>query len=117
MLSNGQVVPLYKRLHSCKLQLRCWRACVGLCLQTLAHLGKTAPDPFAIVKDELETVSERLRRSVLTEVPVLSRAASYFFQVSPLYLFSGGVLVSGLAAELAALLVWSTLACSWLSLW
>lgn len=51
-------------------------------LQTLAHLGKTAPDPFAIVKDELETVSERLRRSVLTEVPVLSRAASYFFQVS-----------------------------------
>ncbi|KAK9813829.1 hypothetical protein WJX73_000632 [Symbiochloris irregularis] len=50
-------------------------------LQTLAHLRTTAPDPFAIVKDELETVSERLRRSVLTEVPVLSRAASYFFQL------------------------------------
>ena len=41
----------------------------------------TASDPFALVKGELENVSERLRRSILTDIPVLGKAASYFFQV------------------------------------
>lgn len=50
-------------------------------LQSIAALGSSAPDPFAIVKDELETVSERLRRTILTDVPLLSKAASYFFQI------------------------------------
>lgn len=49
--------------------------------QSIAHLSKSAPDPFALVKDELETVSQRLRRSIFTDIPLLSRAASYFFQV------------------------------------
>lgn len=38
-------------------------------------------DPFALVADELESVSERLRRTILTEIPVLSTAAEYFFKV------------------------------------
>ncbi len=40
-----------------------------------------APDPFAIVKDEIESISERLRRSIMTGIPVLETAASYFFRV------------------------------------
>lgn len=52
-----------------------------MAVQSIAALGSSAPDPFAIVKDELETVSERLRRTILTDVPLLSKAASYFFQV------------------------------------
>ena len=46
----------------------------------------TASDPFALVKGELENVSERLRRSILTDIPVLGKAASYFFQVMLLFL-------------------------------
>lgn len=38
-------------------------------------------DPFAIAEPELESVSERLRRSLLTDIPALGRAAEYFFQV------------------------------------
>ena len=38
-------------------------------------------DPFSLVKHELENVTERLRRSIFTDIPVLSKAASYFFQV------------------------------------
>ena len=38
-------------------------------------------DPFALVHTELESVSERLRRSVFTEIPALSTAAEYFFKL------------------------------------
>jgi hypothetical protein len=38
-------------------------------------------DPFALVKDELESVSERLRRSIFTGLPTLRSAAEYFFKV------------------------------------
>lgn len=38
-------------------------------------------DPFALVHAELESVSERLRRSVFTEIPALSTAAEYFFKL------------------------------------
>lgn len=38
-------------------------------------------DPFALVKEELDSVSSRLRRTVLTEIPRLGQAADYFFQL------------------------------------
>ena len=38
-------------------------------------------DPFTIVKAEIESVSERLRRGLLSGIPVLERAAEYFFKV------------------------------------
>ena len=38
-------------------------------------------DPFALVADEIESVSERLRRTVMTDIPALSRAAEYFFKL------------------------------------
>lgn len=44
--------------------------------------GQAPPlDPFALVKDELESVSERLRRSLSTNIPALGKAAGYFFQL------------------------------------
>lgn len=39
------------------------------------------PDPLSLVKDELDIVAERLRRSILSDIPVLERASSYFFDV------------------------------------
>lgn len=48
-------------------------------LQTLT--GHAAPDPFALVAEELKSVSERLRRTILTDIPVLSTAAEYFFKL------------------------------------
>lgn len=38
-------------------------------------------DPFALVKEEIESVSERLRRSIFTGIPTLRSAAEYFFKV------------------------------------
>lgn len=38
-------------------------------------------DPFSIAEPEVDSVSERLRRSLLTDIPALGRAAEYFFQV------------------------------------
>ena len=37
-------------------------------------------EPFALVREEIETVSERLRRSVVTDIPSLEQAAEYFFR-------------------------------------
>lgn len=37
-------------------------------------------DPFSLVRDEIEAVSERLRRSILTDIPSLEKAAEYFFR-------------------------------------
>lgn len=39
-------------------------------------------DPFSLVKEEIESVSERLRRSIFTGIPTLRSAAEYFFKVS-----------------------------------
>lgn len=36
---------------------------------------------FGLVRDEIEAVTERLRRDIFTEIPALERAAEYFFQV------------------------------------
>lgn len=43
--------------------------------------SQPAIDPFALVKDELDSVSSRLRRTVMTEIPRLGQAADYFFQL------------------------------------
>lgn len=40
-----------------------------------------ASDPFSLVKKELKIVAERLRRSILSDIPLLERAGSYFFDV------------------------------------
>ena len=37
-------------------------------------------DPFSLVKAEIDSVSERLRRGILSGIPVLERAAEYFFK-------------------------------------
>ena len=37
-------------------------------------------DPFALVRREVQIVSERLRSSVVSTVPVLRQAAEYFFR-------------------------------------
>ena len=38
-------------------------------------------DPFAIAEAEIDSISERLRQSLLTDIPALGKAAEYFFQV------------------------------------
>lgn len=43
--------------------------------------ARRAADPFALVKEELDSVSNRLRRTVLTSIPRLGQAAEYFFQL------------------------------------
>lgn len=45
-----------------------------------AQAGSGRLDPFALVRDEIETVSERLRRDVCTNIPQLEQAAEYFFR-------------------------------------
>jgi len=37
-------------------------------------------DPFSLVRSEIESVSERLRRCIITEIPTLEQAAEYFFR-------------------------------------
>ncbi|KAL6773881.1 GPS1 [Auxenochlorella protothecoides x Auxenochlorella symbiontica] len=39
------------------------------------------PDPFALVREELGVVSERMRRSIVTDIPALGSAADYFFRL------------------------------------
>lgn len=36
-------------------------------------------DPFSIVQQEIESITERIRRSVLIGIPALENAAGYFF--------------------------------------
>ena len=50
-------------------------------LSLQAWSGVRPIDPFALVKEELDSVSNRLRRTVLTEIPRLGQAAEYFFQL------------------------------------
>ena len=51
-------------------------------LQGWDLLHRTQPvDPFSLVKEEIESVSERLRRSIFTGIPTLRSAAEYFFKV------------------------------------
>lgn len=37
-------------------------------------------NPFGLVREEINAVTERLRRSIFTDIPALERAAEYFFQ-------------------------------------
>lgn len=41
---------------------------------------KELPDPFALIKDEVSEVTNRLRSMVVSEVPELASAAGYFFR-------------------------------------
>eukprot|EP00887_Chlorella_sp_A99_P002303 scaffold10.g2303.t1 len=38
------------------------------------------PDPFSLVRAEIECVTERMRRDLFTDIPALERAAEYFFR-------------------------------------
>eukprot|EP01026_Neomeris_dumetosa_P067529 TRINITY_DN6586_c0_g1_i2.p1 TRINITY_DN6586_c0_g1~~TRINITY_DN6586_c0_g1_i2.p1 ORF type:complete len:440 (-),score=53.06 TRINITY_DN6586_c0_g1_i2:242-1510(-) len=40
-----------------------------------------ALDPFQLVQQELNCISERLRASVISDIPALGRAAEYFFRI------------------------------------
>lgn len=51
------------------------------CLQSWDDNEKGPIDPFAIAEAEIDSISERLRQSLLTDIPALGRAAEYFFQV------------------------------------
>jgi len=42
--------------------------------------GTSSLDPFSLVRSEIESVSERLRRCIVTEIPTLEQAAEYFFR-------------------------------------
>ena len=46
------------------------------------HYRQAIMDPFQLVKEELDSVSERLRRSIFTGIPTLRSAAQYFFKAS-----------------------------------
>ena len=43
-------------------------------------ITSSSTDPFSLVRSEIESVSERLRRCILTEIPTLEQAAEYFFR-------------------------------------
>lgn len=43
-------------------------------------ITSSSSDPFSLVRSEIESVSERLRRCILTEIPTLEQAAEYFFR-------------------------------------
>ncbi len=50
-------------------------------MQTWAEVGQERRvDPFSVVQQEVEVVSERLRHSVSTGIPKLKAAADYFFR-------------------------------------
>ena len=50
------------------------------CLQRWEDVNSRPLDPFSIVQQEVEVVSERLRHSVSTSIPALKTAAEYFFR-------------------------------------
>ncbi|EFJ50585.1 hypothetical protein VOLCADRAFT_88541 [Volvox carteri f. nagariensis] len=49
-------------------------------IQTWAEVRGRQVEPFSIVRQEVEIVSERLRHSVSTGIPALKTAAEYFFR-------------------------------------
>ncbi|KAI3431341.1 hypothetical protein D9Q98_004398 [Chlorella vulgaris] len=54
-------------------------AAVGAAAGTKPGGGEQA-DAFALVREEVDCVTERLRRDIFTEIPALERAAEYFFR-------------------------------------
>jgi geranyl diphosphate synthase len=40
----------------------------------------TITDPFSLIKPELNSISERIREGIVSEIPALHKAAGYFFQ-------------------------------------
>ena len=47
---------------------------------SLSELKPDDVDPFLLVRREIDSVSDRLRRCIITDIPVLEKAAEYFFQ-------------------------------------
>lgn len=47
---------------------------------SLSELKPNHPDPFLLVRQEIDSVSNRLRRCIMTDIPMLEKAAEYFFQ-------------------------------------
>ena len=45
-----------------------------------APQGEERRGAFGLVREEIDCVTERLRRDIFTEIPALERAAEYFFQ-------------------------------------
>eukprot|EP00878_Enallax_costatus_P007998 GHUV01008365.1.p1 GENE.GHUV01008365.1~~GHUV01008365.1.p1 ORF type:complete len:427 (+),score=115.09 GHUV01008365.1:600-1880(+) len=56
------------------------QAALGGDAQHWEDIADDSVDPFALVNDEVAIVSERLCRSIVTNVPALEHAAEYFFR-------------------------------------
>ncbi|GMH33107.1 hypothetical protein BSKO_00941 [Bryopsis sp. KO-2023] len=68
----------------------CWLSTASAPAELLQKTGNatdrvaTAFDPerpFGLVREEVDAVSERMRQSVVSEIPALDRASEYFFKV------------------------------------
>lgn len=55
-------------------------ACSNGHVQALADIPDVPVDPYALVKHEVDVISDRLRSSIVSTVPALRTAAAYFFQ-------------------------------------
>ncbi|KAG8085603.1 hypothetical protein GUJ93_ZPchr0010g9830 [Zizania palustris] len=63
-----------------------WSSC---CFHSTRHqtsregvpMAKELLDPFALIKDEVSEITNRLRSMVVAEIPELTLAAGYFFRV------------------------------------
>eukprot|EP00879_Flechtneria_rotunda_P009884 GHRR01010336.1.p1 GENE.GHRR01010336.1~~GHRR01010336.1.p1 ORF type:complete len:386 (+),score=125.20 GHRR01010336.1:1145-2302(+) len=68
------------RMSHCVSVLTCNRSMLSLRLQYWEDATDNAVDPFALVREEVGIVSERLCQSITTAVPALGSAAEYFFR-------------------------------------
>ena len=68
-------------------------------------------DPFSLVKAEIDSVSERLRRGILSGIPVLERAAEYFFKVHR-WLLWDNCTTAALPEHIVPVKTWRTPSCS-----
>ena len=68
-----------KCIHADKTSSVIKRVTKGM-LQSWDNKRQGPVDPFAIAEPEIDSISERLRSSLLTDIPALGKAAEYFFQ-------------------------------------
>ncbi|KAF6982374.1 hypothetical protein CFC21_000771 [Triticum aestivum] len=81
--STSTSSPVYPRPENVRERfLSSWCYSDSTRRQTYGGAGSTAKmlDPFALVKDEVSEISNRLRSTVVSEVPELTSAAGYFFR-------------------------------------
>ena len=72
---------LVQLLCCCRHMPNCIAASHLIAVQSWNDLKQGPIDPFAIAEPEIDSISERLRQSLLTDIPALGKAAEYFFQV------------------------------------